>query len=73
MADNNGDMTARALISLSPINELADRFDDEIFDLLSVREEFRGKYVNVDSVKVYIDGVIETRTSFHDRALSRWQ
>ena len=63
-ADNNGDMTARALVSLSPINELADRFDDEIYELLRDRDDFRGKYVNVDSVKVYIDGVIETRTSF---------
>jgi len=63
-ADRRGDLTARVLASLSPINELAARFGPEIFDLLAKRDDFRGAYLDVDSVKVYIDGVIETRTSF---------
>ena len=63
-ANDAGDLSVRALLSMSPINELADRFGPEIYDLLAIRDQFRGEYVNVDSVKVYIDGVIETRTSF---------
>lgn len=63
-ADSRGELSARVLLSLSPIDELADKFGPEVFDLLAKRDEFRGTYLNVDSVKVYIDGVIETRTSF---------
>lgn len=62
-ADRRGDLTARVLVSLSPIDELPDKFGPEIWDLLAKRDEFRGTYLDVDSVKVYIDGVIETRTS----------
>lgn len=64
MADRRGDLTARVLASLSPIDEAADKFGPEVFDLLAKRDQFRGTYLNVDSVKIYIDGVIETRTSF---------
>jgi predicted amidohydrolase YtcJ len=63
-ADQHGDLTARIVASLSPIDALPDSFGPEIFDLLAKRDQFRGTYLNVDSVKVYIDGVIETRTSF---------
>lgn len=62
-ADRRGDLTARVLVSLSPIDETPDQFGPEIFDLLSRRHEYRGSFLNVDSVKVYVDGVIETRTS----------
>ncbi len=62
-ADRRGDLTTRVLASLSPIDELPDKFGPEVFDLLAKRDQFRGTYLNVDSVKVYIDGVIETRTS----------
>ncbi len=62
-ADSRGELTARVLASLSPIDELADKFGPEIFDLAAKREQFRGTNFDVDSVKVYIDGVIETRTS----------
>jgi predicted amidohydrolase YtcJ len=62
-AERRGELTARVLASLSPIDELPDRFGAEIFDLLAKRDQFRGTYIDVDSVKVYIDGVIETRTS----------
>jgi hypothetical protein len=63
-ADRRGDLTARVLASLSPLDELPNRFGPEVFDLLAKRDQFRGTYLNVDSVKVYIDGVLETRTSF---------
>ncbi|MCI0516819.1 MAG: amidohydrolase [Woeseiaceae bacterium] len=63
-ADQSGKLTARVLASLSPLAWDAGRFGDEIFDLLEKRAEYRGKYLRTDSVKVYVDGVIETRTSF---------
>ncbi|MGI9260772.1 MAG: amidohydrolase [Woeseiaceae bacterium] len=62
-ADNRGDLTARVVASLSPLDEIAASFGPEIFDMLAMRDQFRGTYLDVDSVKVYIDGVIETRTS----------
>ncbi|MCZ6652336.1 MAG: amidohydrolase [Planctomycetota bacterium] len=61
--ESNGDLTARVLASLSPIAALPDSVGPELFDLLSKRDQFRGAYLDVDSVKIYIDGVIETRTS----------
>ncbi|MFQ5547447.1 MAG: amidohydrolase [Woeseia sp.] len=63
-ADRRGDLTARVLVSLSPIGALSGKFGPEIFELLAKRDEFRGTYLSPDSVKVYIDGVIETRTSY---------
>jgi predicted amidohydrolase YtcJ len=62
-ADRRGDLTARVVASLSPIDELPNKFGPEVFDLLAKRDQFTGIYLNADSVKVYIDGVIETRTS----------
>jgi len=62
-ADRRGELTTRVLASVSPIDALPDNFGPEVFDLLAKRDQFRGTYLNVDSVKVYIDGVIETRTS----------
>lgn len=38
-------------------------FDKDIFDLLARREEFIGEYFCANSVKVFVDGVIETHTS----------
>jgi predicted amidohydrolase YtcJ len=63
-AENRDELTARVVASLSPISAMANKFGLEIFDLLAVRDQYRSNYLNVDSVKVYIDGVIETRTSF---------
>jgi len=63
-AEKRNELTARVVASLSPIGSMADKFGPEIFDLLAVRDNYRSELLNVDSVKVYIDGVIETRTSF---------
>jgi predicted amidohydrolase YtcJ len=63
-ADSNGKLTARVLASLSPIAWEAGKFGDEVYELVAKRDRYRGKFLNTDSVKVYIDGVIETRTSF---------
>ena len=62
-ADRRGELTARVVASLSPIDEMPNKFGPEVFDLLARRDQFTGAYLNVDSVKVFIDGVIETRTS----------
>ena len=62
-AEENGALTARVILSLSPIDELPDSVGPELFDLLAKRDQFRGSYINPDSVKIYIDGVIETQTS----------
>ncbi|MCZ6719163.1 MAG: amidohydrolase [Gammaproteobacteria bacterium] len=61
--EERGDLTARVTLSLSPINDSPAGVGSEIFELLAKRDHFRGKYINTDSVKVYIDGVIETQTS----------
>ncbi|MGI9295393.1 MAG: amidohydrolase, partial [Pseudomonadales bacterium] len=62
-ADSAGELSARVLISLSPASWHTAAFGSEIFDLLAKRDDFRGRYVSAESVKIYIDGVIETRTS----------
>ena len=63
-AESRSELTTRVVASLSPIGALANKFGPELFDLLAVRDQYRSNYLGVDSVKVYIDGVIETRTSF---------
>ena len=63
-ADAAGELKARVLISLSPKGWHTAAFGDEVYDLVARREEFRGDYVKADSVKIYMDGVIETNTSY---------
>ncbi len=63
-AERRGELTARVLASLSPIDELPGSVGEKLFELLARRDELRGAYLDVDSVKIYIDGVIETRTSY---------
>ena len=63
-ADSRGDLTARVVASLSPIDETPASIGSELFDLLAMRDQFSGRYLSAKSVKIYIDGVIETRTSF---------
>lgn len=62
-ADEESWLTARVLGSLSPRSSAAAKFGDEIDALLAQRDSFRGPHFTVDSVKVYVDGVLETRTS----------
>ena len=57
-----GKFKLRAVTSLSPINWTSAAFDDSIYDLLAQREQWRRPNINVDSVKIYIDGVIESGT-----------
>lgn len=64
IADKNGTLTSRVLLSLSTNGISAEAFGDEIFPLLEKRASFAGKYLSANSVKVFMDGVIETHTSY---------
>ncbi len=57
-----GDFNLRAVTSLSPINWQPGKFGDEVFDFLIGRESWRRPNIDVDSVKIYMDGVIESGT-----------
>ena len=59
---DRGELKIRALTSLSTINWQPGVFDDAIFDLLEQRPQWRRPNIGVDSVKIYMDGVIESYT-----------
>ena len=59
---DRGELRLRALASLSPIGWYSGSFDDAVFNLLNGREEWRRPDLDVDSVKIYMDGVIESGT-----------
>jgi predicted amidohydrolase YtcJ len=52
----------RVVASISPINWQPGAFDDGVFDYLAQREQWRRPNLDVDSVKIYMDGVIESGT-----------
>jgi len=58
-----GDLDMRVLASLSPINWQPGVFDDGVFEFLEGRDQWRRENLEVDSVKIYMDGVIEYGTS----------
>ena len=60
--DRAGRLQLRVLASLSPIGWHPGALDDSIDELLAGRERFRTPHLDVDSVKLYIDGVIEHGT-----------
>ncbi len=60
---DRGELDLRVLASLSPINWQPGRFDDDVFEFLSARDKWRRPNLGVDSVKIYMDGVIEYGTS----------
>lgn len=60
---DNGELKLRTLTSLSPIGYEVAAVDEELFAYLDRREEWRRPNVDVDSVKIFIDGVIEYCTS----------
>jgi predicted amidohydrolase YtcJ len=59
---DSGEFDMRALMSLSPINWQPGTFGDEVFEFLADRERWRRPNIDVDSVKIYMDGVIESGT-----------
>jgi len=60
---DTGRFDLRALVSLSPISWNPGTFDDGVFEFLGSREQWRRPNIGVDSVKIYMDGVIEYGTS----------
>jgi predicted amidohydrolase YtcJ len=63
VADRNGTLSARVLASLSPIGFTIGAFGSDVYDLVARRDSFAGNYLDTDSVKVFMDGVIETKTA----------
>ncbi|MGI9237679.1 MAG: amidohydrolase [Woeseiaceae bacterium] len=62
LADTD-ELDMRILGSLSPINWQPGVFDEGVFEFLQGREQWRRENLDVDSVKIYMDGVIEYGTS----------
>ncbi len=60
---DTGELDMRVLGSLSPINWQPGVFDEGVFEFLEGREQWRRENLDVDSVKIYMDGVIEYGTS----------
>lgn len=60
---DNGELDMRVLASMSPIGWQPASFDEGVFDYLATREQWRRPNIDVDSVKIYMDGVIEYGTS----------
>lgn len=60
---DDGDFDLRAVASMSPIGWHAGVFGDEVFEFMKGREAWRRPNIDVDSVKIYMDGVIEFGTS----------
>jgi len=61
--DAAGELDLRVLASLSPLNWQPGVFDDGVYAFLQQRERWRRDNIDVDSVKIYMDGVIEYGTS----------
>lgn len=61
LADDNK-LQLRVLASLSPINWQPGTFGDDVVAYLQGREKWRRPNLDVDSVKIYMDGVIEFGT-----------
>ncbi len=59
---DSGELDLRVLASLSPINWQPGSFGDEVYEFLEQRERWRRPNLDVDSVKIYMDGVIEYGT-----------
>lgn len=69
-----GKFDLRAKVSLSPINWQPGAIDDGVYEFLAQREKWQRPNIDVDSVKIYLDGVIESGTGallepYEDRSL----
>ena len=59
----SGDLKLRTTVSMSPIGFTPGAFGPEVFDMIARREQYRGPNLNPDSIKVYMDGVLENGTA----------
>ena len=62
--DRRGELKPRVVGSLSPLSWDAGATDDRLFAQLDAQGQIAGKRFRTGSVKIYIDGVLETRTSY---------
>ena len=60
---DDGHFDVRAVVSLSPLAWDPGAFDNDVFAFLEGRNQWRRPNIDVDSVKIYMDGVIEYGTS----------
>jgi len=58
-----GLLSLRVVASMSPIAWHAGSFDENVVEFLETRNQWRRENIDVDSVKIYMDGVIEFGTS----------
>lgn len=58
-----GDLKLRTIVSMSPINWTPGAFGPEVHEMILDREQYRGPNLNPDSIKFYMDGVLETGTA----------
>jgi predicted amidohydrolase YtcJ len=56
---DRGELNIRLRAALAPTNWQPGAFDDRIYDCVRRRDQYRRERIDVDSVKVYIDGVLE--------------
>lgn len=63
IAAAQGMLPMRVRVSLSPLDLRPEPLDESVFEFLQQRDQWRARNVDVDSVKVYLDGVIEYGTS----------
>ncbi|MFC1795999.1 amidohydrolase [Pseudomonadota bacterium] len=59
---DEGKLTLRTKVSLSPIAWHPGVFDESVFEFLEKRSQWQRDDLDVDSVKIYMDGVIESGT-----------
>ena len=57
-----GELELRVVASISPLYWVAGAFGDDVYDMVEAREQYRGPNLNPDSVKIFMDGVLETGT-----------
>ncbi len=60
---NNNQLNIRILASLSTINWQPGTFDKNIYQFLADMKQYQSTNFNVNSVKIYTDGVLETGTA----------
>ncbi len=57
--EGRGELNIRLRAAMSPINWQPGFFSDEIYAFVEQRHQYRRDRIDVDSVKMYIDGVVE--------------
>ncbi len=62
LADNEG-LKLRVRAAIAPTGWQPTTFSDELYEFIKLRDKWRRSNLDVDSVKIYMDGVIEAGTA----------